>query len=481
MKKLIQLISITFLIFCTACIGKFGRHGFKTTQIIVDTQFYISNDSPRAYLTNFRGLGSSLTPVFSNTVNYKININIPTHFSIQPFYFLVKPGETYRIVPDKDNSFKVVYKGDKDDLRQKQLSEEFYERIRPLFPKNTDELQTVYNLETVLKREKDILKQFETYSNNLPEIIDSIGNILSMNQVQLNNANEFYSTKAFETLYYFYFNNVVTLRENNLLKLKLETLVPYLNSINKKNTFFKTNAGTFVGNIGNALMPIPKEQLNKEAEVESNLQFLNRTFSSIAKSYALAYVMDIAIDRKITISKKTYRMFFKLCKVKEYRQHIKNKVYEQKQLIRSQKKKVPNGLVDMKESKSDLKQLLKSNKDKVILLHYWASWCSPCIQDMPKLLDLERQIRDSNFVSISISIDQDRVRWKNMNTKMALNPQHSYCIDYETSQSFLDENIQAIPRYVLFDKFGNYQIFTDEILEKGIEELKNLILQKLKE
>ncbi len=49
---------------------------------------------------------------------------------------------------------------------------------------------------------------------------------------------------------------------------------------------------------------------------------------------------------------------------------------------------------------------LTDYEGKVILLDFWATWCAPCIKEMPVLQDLYDTYRDSGFEVIGISVDE---------------------------------------------------------------------------
>ncbi|MEM7109237.1 MAG: TlpA disulfide reductase family protein [Bacteroidota bacterium] len=49
----------------------------------------------------------------------------------------------------------------------------------------------------------------------------------------------------------------------------------------------------------------------------------------------------------------------------------------------------------------------KSYKGKVIFLNIWASWCPPCIAEMPNIQSLYDKIEDDNVTFIMLSMDKD--------------------------------------------------------------------------
>lgn len=48
---------------------------------------------------------------------------------------------------------------------------------------------------------------------------------------------------------------------------------------------------------------------------------------------------------------------------------------------------------------------LDSLQGKVLLLNIWASWCSGCKQEMPKLIELQNSFR-SKFQTVAVNIDR---------------------------------------------------------------------------
>lgn len=49
--------------------------------------------------------------------------------------------------------------------------------------------------------------------------------------------------------------------------------------------------------------------------------------------------------------------------------------------------------------------LMDSLKNKVIFLNLWATWCGPCVAEMPTIQNLYNEIKNPNVVFVMLSID----------------------------------------------------------------------------
>lgn len=53
-----------------------------------------------------------------------------------------------------------------------------------------------------------------------------------------------------------------------------------------------------------------------------------------------------------------------------------------------------------------IKALLKNDTDKVRLVNVWATWCGPCVTEMPSFVEINRMYRRRDFEFITISADK---------------------------------------------------------------------------
>jgi cytochrome c biogenesis protein CcmG/thiol:disulfide interchange protein DsbE len=55
---------------------------------------------------------------------------------------------------------------------------------------------------------------------------------------------------------------------------------------------------------------------------------------------------------------------------------------------------------------ADRKVTLHDLRGKVVVLNFWATWCPPCVEEMPSLVKLQSNLKDRVAV-LAVSVDED--------------------------------------------------------------------------
>ena len=110
-------------------------------------------------------------------------------------------------------------------------------------------------------------------------------------------------------------------------------------------------------------------------------------------------------------------------------------------------------IIDAKEQSFSLAHILKQTKKKLIVIDFWASWCGPCLMQMPYLNQLEKKY-ESKVAFISLSSDGNQKSWL-----LKVEDEHlfgyQYRMNYELKYPLINQlNIKVIPRYILLDNNG---------------------------
>jgi cytochrome c biogenesis protein CcmG/thiol:disulfide interchange protein DsbE len=56
---------------------------------------------------------------------------------------------------------------------------------------------------------------------------------------------------------------------------------------------------------------------------------------------------------------------------------------------------------------TDRKLSLSQLRGKVVVLNFWATWCPPCIEEMPSLVQMQQRLKDRDITVLAVSVDVD--------------------------------------------------------------------------
>lgn len=93
-------------------------------------------------------------------------------------------------------------------------------------------------------------------------------------------------------------------------------------------------------------------------------------------------------------------------------------------------------------------------KGSYVYIDFWATWCQPCLAEIPSLKELQKSYegKDIRFVSISTDAVKDTQKWKDLVAKLEL--QGPQLLVDKSSEFYNFYKVNTIPRFVLLDKEG---------------------------
>lgn len=87
---------------------------------------------------------------------------------------------------------------------------------------------------------------------------------------------------------------------------------------------------------------------------------------------------------------------------------------------------------------------------KVLVLNFWATWCAPCIQEIPSLNKFQRQFAGSGVKVVAISIDKNQRKYQSF-------LQH-FRVSFDTAWD---------PAADISARYGTYQLPETYIIKNG--------------
>lgn len=55
---------------------------------------------------------------------------------------------------------------------------------------------------------------------------------------------------------------------------------------------------------------------------------------------------------------------------------------------------------------------LSDYRGQVVVLNFWASWCPPCVEETPSLVQMQQRLKDKGIVVLSVSEDVDESAYR---------------------------------------------------------------------
>jgi cytochrome c biogenesis protein CcmG, thiol:disulfide interchange protein DsbE len=82
---------------------------------------------------------------------------------------------------------------------------------------------------------------------------------------------------------------------------------------------------------------------------------------------------------------------------------------------------------------------LSDFRGKIVIVHFWATWCPPCVEEIPTLAYLNQELAGGDFAMLAISVDEGGakavgsfLKQKGLNVPVLLDPDRATSARYGT-------------------------------------------------
>ena len=144
-----------------------------------------------------------------------------------------------------------------------------------------------------------------------------------------------------------------------------------------------------------------------------------------------------------------------------YNKEIENSVkglkqYYQEELAMQKLNNAPSPTFNYENHKGGTTKL-EDLRGKYVYIDVWATWCGPCIAEIPHMKRVEQQFHGKNieFVGISIDTKKDYEKWKKFVVTKELAGIQLFADNDWNSDFVKAYGINGIPRFILIDPQGN--------------------------
>jgi cytochrome c biogenesis protein CcmG/thiol:disulfide interchange protein DsbE len=94
---------------------------------------------------------------------------------------------------------------------------------------------------------------------------------------------------------------------------------------------------------------------------------------------------------------------------------------------------------DFTVADTDRSITLNQFRGQVLILNFWATWCAPCNEELPSLMNMQERMRGRGVVVLGVSIDVDNdayhrfLKVRNVNFLTVRDPEQKVAAMYGTS------------------------------------------------
>jgi thiol-disulfide isomerase/thioredoxin len=203
-----------------------------------------------------------------------------------------------------------------------------------------------------------------------------------------------------------------------------------------------------------------RDSMNTHPEVYDSLRFfgtINNTKDPLLRQMALTEMLYEGLEfSKVEIIEKYSDKINEIIT----EPYLKKPLFDEYNITKDRLKnpKIASNVIMNKLKGTSVKMAVDSiinlNRGKVIYIDCWATWCGPCLSEMPNSKLLMDEYKTKNVAFVFICLDSDEKSWKAAISKLSLTGQHFFLSKKQSTDFKSLFEINGIPHYILINKKG---------------------------
>ena len=285
-----------------------------------------------------------------------------------------------------------------------------------------------------------------------------------------------------DTLYLLYTENISAIKINDSIKyFKTGNIWELKNLENFEDLFVSYNNSFKIEEKKLNEYYLKEKNINSDTLINYQDKIIKKKFEFINRNINNTYTIEIFnhfIVKNNSINYKIAKEFYRRYLVKKIKDtQLKNNIeknIENKKVSTTENVRMPPFVVTTIEGKVITDKDIRGN---YILLHFWATWCSPCLDEIPIFKEIFKNYKNSNLKILFVSLDKDETKSKRFITENKIE-----WINIFDSENIIKQfGINPIPHTFLIDPKG--EIIYNSIIRKyertKLNSLKAILKNKL--
>jgi thiol-disulfide isomerase/thioredoxin len=199
---------------------------------------------------------------------------------------------------------------------------------------------------------------------------------------------------------------------------------------------------------------LSRDSLDTAAEFAAQYRQARTALRGRTRDYVWFFLLKHYLDQQLPAFAACYKQFRQECTTKPYVRYLDSLV-TRPSVLQQRPNLLRTPLLSSTGTTLTWGQLVANNRGKPTYLDLWASWCGPCLAEMPESATLQASGAGQDIHFVYLSVDADKAKWRKAITEHGLQrpgTQHYLVDPHSALAAFL--NAPPIPRYVLLDKQG---------------------------